>query len=183
MKKLTNSLQASVLKVTRVHFLYVGVYIASIVAFDTWNLITHEGIVWRWEAAALLLIINAVCWYVARSAFAGRLPYKLVVLALVVADIMFAAQNVYWERGMASKAVALFVVPIVLSAVLQSRRAILATATFCFAAYSFVLVRYFHLHYGEGFKVELYGTILLYCGVFFITALLLLAIRPPAPRK
>lgn len=176
------NLQAGVQKTTRIHFAYVALYMASTMAFDTWNLITHEGIVLRWEAAALLLVLNAVCWYVARTAFATKLPYKLVIMALVIADIMFAAQNVTWERGMASKAVVLFIVPLVLSAVLQSRRAILATATFCFAAYSFVLVRYFHLHYGEGFKVELYGTILLYSGVFFIAALLLVAARPTQPK-
>lgn len=183
MKNQVNSLQAGVQKITRIHFAYVGLYIASIVAFDSWNLITHEGIVWRWQAAAALLVLNAVCWYVARTSFTKRTPYKLVVFALVVADILFAAQNVYWERGMASKAVALFIVPLVASAVLQSRRAILATAMFCFAAYSGVAVRYFHMHYGEGFKVELYGTILIYGGLFFIAALLLLAVRPAPPKE
>jgi hypothetical protein len=176
------NVQENVQRATRTQFAYVALYMAATMAFDTWNLITHEGIVLRWQAAAMLMTLSAVCWYIARTTFATKLPYKLVIMALVVADILFAAQNVYWERGMASKAVVLFLVPLVMSAVLQSRRAILATATLCFAAYSFVLVRYFHLHYGEGFKVELYGTILLYSGVFFISALLLLAARPAPPK-
>lgn len=183
MKTQVNNIRTSVQKVTRIHFAYVGLYMASVVAFDSWNLITHEGIVWRWQAAAALLALNAVCWYAARATFTSKMPNTLIVFVLVIADILFAAQNVYWERGMASKAAALFLVPLVLSAALQSRRAILATATLCFSAYSFVTVRYFHVNYGEGFKVELYGTILLYGGIYFIVALLLVAVRPAASRE
>lgn len=152
---------------------------ATLVAFDSWNLIAHEAVVWRWQAVSSVLIVNAICWYVARSDLKGQTPYKLIVLALVLADIAFASVNVYWQRGMASKAVALFAVPILISAILHSRRAILATATLASAAYSYTAVRYFHLHYGEGFKVELYGEIALYCGVFYILALLLLEIIKP----
>ena len=179
MKQIKNSLQTAVQKITKIHFAYVGLYMASLVAFDSWNLIAHEGVVWRWQAASTLLVVNAVCWYLARTKLSGRMPYKLVALALVVADIIFASFNVSWERGMASKSVVLFAVPIVIAAVLHSRRAILAATTFSAAAYSFVMVRYFHLHYGEGFKVELYGTIALYCGLFYILAMLLMAIIKP----
>ena len=172
-------LQSAVHKITRIHFAFIFLYMVTLVAFDSWNLIAHEAVVWRWQAASSLLIVNAICWYVARTTFQGKTPYKLAVMLIVVADILFISLNVYWQRGMAGKAVALFAVPILISAILHSRRAILATATLASAAYSYAAVRYFHLNYGEGYKVELYGEIALYCGMFYIFALLLMEIIKP----
>ncbi len=184
MKTDSNSLQAAVHRITQIHFAYIVLYMVSLIAFDSWNLITHEGIVWRWQAASSLLIVNAVGWYLARTNLKGKTPYKLIVLALIIGDIVFACLNVTWERGMASKSVALFAVPIVIAAILHSRRAILATTTFSAAAYSLVTVKYFHLNYGEGLKVQLYGTILFYCGLFYILALMLmLVIKSPAAKN
>jgi hypothetical protein len=183
--KNTNSLQKAVLKLTRVHFAYVLLYMLSIVTFDTWNLIPHDGIVWRWQAAALLLVLNAIAWYLARSTFKNYHVYKFVAFAVIIADAIFAAYNIYWTRGMSSPYTALFAMPLVVAAILHSRRAIWASAFVSVAAYSTAVVKYFHLHYGEGLKVELYGTLLVFCGLFFILAwLLTIIIQPfPSPKK
>lgn len=182
--KNTNTLQKAVLKLTQVHFAFVLLYMLSIVTFDTWNLIPHEGIVWRWQAAAMLLVLTAVTWYLARSNFKNFHIYKFVAFALIIADAVFAAYNVYWTRGMSSPYTALFAVPLVVAAVLHSRRAIWAGALVSVAAYSTVVVKYFHLHYGEGLKVELYGTLLMFCGLFLVLAwLLTIVIQPQAPLK
>ncbi len=172
-------LRPAAIRASRIHFAYVGFYMASIVAFDTWNLITHEGIVLRWKAAVLMLLITTVVWYLVHSH--GKMPYyyKVLTMALIAADIIFASYNVYWQRGMASKSVALFAVPIITAAILRSRRAVIATATLSLAAYSLAAVRYFHLHYGEGFKVELYGEVGFYAAIFFVLAWLLLVIIKP----
>jgi hypothetical protein len=164
---------------TKVHFGYVLLYMLSIVTFDTWNLIPHEGIVWRWQAATVLLAVNAICWYLARTKLGFRDAYKLVGIALIVADVIFAAYNVYWDRGIASPMVALFAVPVVLAAVLHSRRAILGAAVLAIGGYSLSCVKYFHLHYGEALKVQLYGTVLLFCGVSLVLAFLLMIIIKP----
>ena len=179
MKPKTTTLQNAVLSMTRSHFAFVGLYMLSIIIFDSWNLIAHEGIVWRWQAASALLILNAICWYMARTTFSSRQVYKLTAFALIVADAIFASMNVYWQRGMASPLVILFAVPIVAAAVLHSRRAIWAAASVSVAAYSYTAVRYFHLHYGEGLKVELYGHVILFCGIFYILALFLTIIIKP----
>ncbi len=69
--------------------------------------------------------------------------------------------------------------PIVLAASLRSRSTILATATLCTAAYSTAAIRYYNLHYGESFRVELYGYVAFYCTIFFVLSwLLLIIIRP-----
>jgi hypothetical protein len=178
-KTLNNWLQATTVRVSRIHFVYVAVYIASIIIFDSWNLFTHIEIGNRWTAAGILLIINTACWFIARIKFSSATIYMVLIMLLIIADIIFAAVNVYWERGLASKAVALFAIPIVTSSTLRSRSAVLATASLCTAAYSISAVRYYNLHYGESFRVELYGYVGLFCAMFFILAALLLVIIIP----
>jgi hypothetical protein len=178
-KTLNNWLQATTVRVSRIHFIYIAIYIASIIIFDSWNLFTHIEIGNRWTAAGILLIINTACWFIARIKFSSATIYMVLIMLLIIADIIFAAVNVYWERGLASKAVALFAIPIVTSATLRSRSAVLATASLCTAAYSISAVRYYNLHYGESFRVELYGYVGLFCAMFFILAALLLVIIIP----
>lgn len=174
-----NWLQSAIVRASRVHFAYISAYIASIIAFDTWNLITHEGIVWRWKAASIMLALTTIAWFMARTRVKSSHYYRSLIMVLVTADIVFASYNVYWQRGMASKSVALYAVPIIIAAILRSRRVVLATAILSLAAYSYTAVRYFHLHYGEGFKVELYGEVGFYAAVFFVLAWLLLIIIKP----
>jgi hypothetical protein len=178
-KSISSWLQATAVRVTRVHFIYIAAYMASIIIFDSWNLFTHVEIGNRWTAAAILLIINTVCWYIARIKFSLETIYITVVILLVIADIVFAATNVYWERGLASKAVALFAVPIVTAASLRSRSTVLAAASLSTAAYSLSTIRYYNLHYGESFRVELWGYVGLFCAMFFVLALLLMVIIQP----
>jgi hypothetical protein len=178
-KNNTNWLQTISIRLSRVHFVYIAVYMASIIVFDSWNLFTHPAIGDRWTAAAILLILNTVCWYVSRIKFNSDTIYIFLVILLVIADIIFAATNVYWERGLASKAVALFAIPIITAAALRSRSTILAAASLSTAAYSLTVIRYYNLHYGESLRIELYGYVGLFCAVFFILAALLMIIIQP----
>jgi hypothetical protein len=183
-KQITNWLQSTAVRVTRIHFVYIAAYMASIIAFDSWNVYTHTDIGNRWTIAATLLIINTICWYVARIKFSNSSIYMILVITIILADIIFAATNVYWERGLASKAVALFAVPIVTAATIRSRTTILAVATLSVAAYSTSVIRYYNLHYGESLRAELYGYVGLFCLSFFIlSALLMVIINPETNSK
>ena len=182
-KKQTASLQAMAARITNVHFLYIAAYMLSIIIFDSWNLLTHDAVVDFWTAAGAMLVLNTVLWYLARYRFKTESAYRLAILALIVADIIFASFTVYWERGLASSSVILFAVPIVTAAVLRSRNTVLATAILCATGYSIAAVRYFYQHYGESFRVELYGEIGLYSAVFFILAALVLILIKPAESR
>jgi len=178
-KAKTNAIQHVAQRVTRTHFLFIGAYMASIVIFDSWNLISHEAVGRRWLAAGLLLAGNTILWYLAHNELTRGSAYKTIILGLILFDIIFIGFNVYWERGMASNMVALFAIPILSSALLKSRTTMLATATLCTAAYSTAAVKYFNDYYGEGFRVELYGTVAFYSAIFFVLVwLLLIFIRP-----
>lgn len=172
-------LQTTALRVTRIQFIYIGIYIAATVIFDSWNLFTHQAIAQRWTLAGGLLILNTILWYVSRIRFANQSVYFINLLTLIVADIIFAAVNVYWERGLASKAVALFMVPLAVAATLRSRSTLLATAAISGAAYSTATVRYFNQHYGESYRIELYGYIGFYCALFFVLSWLLWVVIKP----
>jgi hypothetical protein len=172
-------LQTNAIRVTRVHFLYAVSYMLALVVFDSWNLYTHDAIVQRWTLAAILFILTTVLWYLSRLKFSTDSLYVALVLLLVLADIVFAATNVYWERGMASRSVALFAIPIITAASLRSRSILLASTALSMAAYSLAAVRYFFQHYGEGYRVELWGNLLFYSAVFFVFGWLLMVIIRP----
>ena len=182
-KLVTHWLQTTAVRVTRVHFIYIVAYILATIVFDSWNLYTHEAIRQLWTAAGILLVINTFLWFLARQNYVNKSLYVFNVLALVLADIAFASYNVYWQQGLASKSVILFTVPIVTAAVLRSRSILLGTTTLCAAVYSIVAVRYFFENYGQGYRVELWGTIGLYSAVFFILALLLMVIIKPTNER
>jgi hypothetical protein len=175
----TSWLQTIALRVTRLHFFYIASYMATIVVFDSWNLITHEAVSNFWTAAGTMLIINTILWYVARIKFGSDTVYITLILLLILADIVFAALTVFWQRGLASKAVLLFAIPIISAATLRSKSTLLATATLSVAAYSIATVRYFNQHYGESFRIELYGDVGFYCALFFIMAALLWVVIQP----
>lgn len=179
LKVSSNWLQTATVRVTRVHFLFIIFYILSIIVFDAWNLYSHQAMGQLWTAAGIMLAANTVLWYLARMKFSKSSIYAFIILTLVAADIIFASYNVLWQRGLASKSVILFAVPIITSAVLRSRSTVLATASLCAAAYSTVAVRYFFEHYGESYRVELYGTVGFFCALFFVLAGLLLVIILP----
>jgi hypothetical protein len=179
----THWLQTTAVRVTRVHFIYIGAYILATIVFDSWNLYTHEAIKQLWTAAGILLIINTIFWFLARQNYVNKAIYVFCVLALVLADIAFASYNVYWQKGLASKSVMLFAVPIITAATLRSRSTLLATTTLSAAVYSIVAVRYFFANYGLGYRIELWGTIGLYSAVFFVLALLLMIIIKPTNEK
>lgn len=166
-------LRVSLIRVCRVHFLYLAAYAAVIIAFDGSHVLTSQVVAERWIASASLLVIVAAVWYLAHNLKNDIPALKRLIFLLITSDIAMAAFNVYTQRGMASRAVFLFAIPILVSAILLSRAAIIATAAFSAAAYIVSAVLYFTLHFNEGYKAELYGEVGFYCAMFFVLAGLL----------
>ncbi len=175
-KQQKNWLRSRVVKISAIHFAFVFAYIGQIIIYDAWKLITPEVVLERWLIAAMLLIVNTAVWYLARSKETTTGVYKGLAFALITADILMASTNVYIQRGMASRAVALYAIPIIVSAALLSRVALLSTAVLCIAAYTTTAVAYFVLNFNEGYKVELYGEVITYCIYFLLLASLLWAV-------
>lgn len=164
-----SKLELATLRVARTGFAFVGIYMATIIILDSWNLLTKEAVGRRWLAAGLLLIINGAVWYLARHK-ASASYYNSLVMTLVIAQILFASLNIYWERGMASIMAILFVVPILTAGALKKRTALLGAATFSAAGYSMAAVSYFFNNYGEGYRIQLWGQVFFFGALFFVIA-------------
>lgn len=176
-------LQTNTVRVTRTHFFLVGFYLLSVIIFDSWNLYTHQATSQLWTAGGVLLTCIVLLWLVARMKFKNYWIYVAITLALVVVDMLFASYIIWWQHGLASKAVILYAVPIVTAATLRSRSILLAVTTLSAVLYSTTSVRYFYQNYGFSYRVELYGTIGFYSAVMFVLAWLLLIIIRPSEEK
>lgn len=163
-------LQPALLRTTGVHFWLVFAYGLIIVLSDAWNLITSELVWQRWAMACTMLIITSVIWYLSRANIKSTAYYRTLIIVLIVMDIVLATFTVYTERGMASRGVMLYALPIAVSAVLLNRSALYSTAALCTAAYIMAATRYFYAYFNEGLKIELYTTLGMYCAAFFILA-------------
>jgi hypothetical protein len=166
-------LKNGVVRAAKLHFFLAGAYAIQIIAYDAAKLITPEVVLDRWYAVAGLTAVAAAVWYLARSQANGLATAKFLAWTLILTDIAFAAFNVYTQRGMASRAVVLFLIPIVVSSILLSRVALFATAILCAVVYTSVSIAYFVHNFNEGYKVELYGEILFYSAIFIAVAGLL----------
>ena len=179
-------LQTNTVRIARLHFVFVAVFAASVIAYDAWKLITAQALIERWSVAVAMLTITTIVWFVARNTALSANIYKSLLMVLIAMDILVAGFSVYAGRGMASRGVALFAIPIAVAAVTLSRSALYATATLCAAAYSYAAIKYFTDFPSEGYKVELYGDLLFYSASFFILAgLLWVVVRSvrPLPSK
>lgn len=166
-------LQTGVIRLCRVHFYLLGIYALYIIASDATHLITPVLVYKRWLATALLLSLVGAVWYAARNAQKAANYYRFLIYALIAADIAFAGFNVYTQRGMASRAVVLFAIPIIVSSLLLSRVAVFLTAILSTAVYVLSAVKYFVDFFNEGYKAELYIEVGFYVGIFFVLAALL----------
>ena len=170
-------MHAGVLRVSRIHFLYVLILVVQIWVYDAWHLIPPEAVMQRWIITAVLLSVTSVVWYLAHSPKRSNSAYRMMIYALILVDIAVASFSVYTQRGMASRAVMLYAVPMIVAALLLSRAALYTTAAISAASYTTAAVMYFVLHFNEGYKIELYGETNFYSAILFLLAILLWAVH------
>lgn len=168
-------LHAASLRVARFHIVYVLLFIAQTIVFHASKVITPELLLQRWVAVSSLAAVTIAVWLIARSKPTTTVIYKSAIGLLIIADIAFAAFNVYTQRGYASKSVLLFLIPIIVAAVLLNRSVLYAVAGLCAAVYSTTVVMYFVNNFNEGYMSEMYAEIGLYSGLFITVAALLWA--------
>jgi hypothetical protein len=175
-KSQVSELRSSTLRVSRAHFFYVLVSAVIVMMYDSWKLIPYEQSLQRWTIVVVMMFVSTGLWYASRYLTSNDKYYKGVLMAIIALDIFVAAFAVYIGRGMASRGVLLFAIPITISALI-SRPAIFATAGFSLAAYWFAALRYFFLNPSEGYRIELYGDLMFYGSCFFILAAILYIVR------
>ena len=166
-------LRQSAIRVARVHFVLIGVYVATVIAYDAFNLITEDALLARWTMASILLVASAIFWYLTRIDGKASGYYGWIIYGFIMLDMALASFSVYTQRGMASKSVFLYVIPIVIAALLLRRAALYMVATISVAAYSLTAIWYSVNNPSEGYKIELYGEVGFYSALLFVVAALL----------
>ncbi len=169
----STALRTKTWRLAQAHFVYVSLLALQIIMYDAWKLINPDFVLRRWGITALLLVVTTGVWLITRLKPRAAHTYTLLIYSLILADIAVASLTVYTQRGMASRAVALYAVPIIVSAVFLRRAALFATALVSIAAYTTTAMMYFVWNFNEGYKVELYGEIGFYSASFLLLASLL----------
>ncbi|MDQ2973756.1 MAG: hypothetical protein M3Q79_04775 [bacterium] len=174
-----NWYHSSLLGAVKIHFYFIVVYAAYTGLSKAWNVITNEASLWRWVALGILSVIVITVWWLSRQTNKAHGYYKLLLQTLIVSDVLFASFNVFSQRGMASRAVALYALPIIVAACLLKVRWLVATTLLCAVSYIFSAWWYFHTHFNEGYKAELVFEVGFYSLFFMVLgASLLVLIRP-----
>jgi hypothetical protein len=164
----------SLTRITRTLYIFIGFFAISIIIFDSGNLITRESVVDRWSLLSALFIANTVAWFV------GSKPSKksksLLTYMLSISLIAFAGFMTYWERGMASSSTIFYILPLLVIGTLKDRHALMAVAGLSGGTYAFSAVKYFNDFFNEGYRVQLWGNIVIYTGTILVSAWLLLIV-------
>lgn len=173
--KIPNDVQLSLTRATRTIYFFIALFMLSIVIFDSGNLITRESIIDRWTIVTILLIINTFVWFGASQKWplsTRKLPIGLLAASL----LLFAGFMTYWERGMASTSTILYALPLLVIAIAKNRHALIATAVLCAGTYAFASVKYFNDYFNEGYRIQLWGTIVLISGSILTVSWLIMII-------
>lgn len=173
---MTEHLHAATLRIAKFHFVLVALYIIQTVVFHASKVITPQLLMQRWIAATGLTVATILVWLIGRTKHLSNEVYRAALIGIILADTVFAAFNVYTQRGYASKSVLLFLIPIIVAAAFLNRTALFGTALLAAAVYTSTVISYFVLNFNEGYMAEMYAEIALYSGIFIATAYLLWAV-------
>lgn len=183
MSQKSSALRPRLRRLTNVHFLLALAFVGQLIIFDAGKLIPPEVVLQRWIASGLFVATITIVWYLCRNRAGQETTLKKLLATLVIADIALASFAVYTQRGMASRAVALYAIPIIVASAINRRSAIMASAFLSITAYLTSCVAYFVLHFNEGYKLELYGETGFYAVVFALIGLALWSAVKPLDKR
>ncbi|MCA9345955.1 hypothetical protein KC960_00515 [Candidatus Saccharibacteria bacterium] len=171
-KKQKTNINIHITRLTRTIYFFIVIFAISIIIFDSGNLITKESVIQRWSILTVLTFFNTLAWYMGAHYPKRSRSFSTFVLSLVL--VLFTGFLTYWERGMASTSTILYAIPMLVVATLKNRHALIAIATTSSAVYSMAAVKYFNDYFNEGYRIQLWGNIILYSGTFFVCAWLIM---------
>lgn len=176
-KKIINNHSLTVTRITRTMFFLCMVLAANVIVFDSGNLLARESVIDRWLLISGLLLVFMFSWFIVGVKNTKSPVYSRWLVALIAISLLVASGYLtYWERGMASTSTIFYVLPVLVAATLKNRHAILASASLSAATYALSAVLYFNTNFNEGYRIQLWGSILLYSGIIFVSAWLIMIV-------
>ena len=168
-KKEHSNIRSSFVRVAKLHVVIGIIFAIQLIAYDAGKLITPDVVLKRWVIIALLISTGVICWYLARLN-STRVVIRNLAWLLILVDMITASFSVYTQRGMASRAVFLFILPILVAGTLHRWGMVYLTAVIAVVTYIVTAIAYFTLNFNEGYKLELYGEIGFYSAMILVTA-------------
>ena len=175
MAKKSDKLPIELTRITRTLYFMIAAVALSIVIFDAGNLIPREAVISRWTLLSILFAANTVAWFIAAQVTIRSIRI-IAVFGLSLLLLTFAGLMTYWERGMASTSTLLYALPLLTVATARDRHALIATAALSAGTYALAAVRYFNDFFNEGYRIQLWGNIVLYISLIFICTWLIMII-------
>jgi hypothetical protein len=161
--------RSSFVRVAKLHVVVGVIFMLQIIIYDAGKLITPEVVLKRWIISGILVLAGIVCWYLARLNDSTKVILNLAWF-LIAIDMVVGSFSIYTQRGMASRAVLLFVLPILVAGALRRWGMIYLTAVISVITYTTTAVAYFVLNFNEAYKLELYGEIGFYSALILVVA-------------
>lgn len=121
-------------------------------------------------AAATVLLLNTVLWYMSRRHLATTSYYQAIALTQVLLDVLLASFVIYSQGGPMARATVLYAIPIIATGILFSRAFVYLTAVLCSAAYVLVSIVYASLNPSIISSEQLIPPIVFYPCVFGVIA-------------
>lgn len=174
-KKDHSSSRTTLIRISKIHLIIGLIFAVQIIIYDAGKLITPEAVLKRWIIAGGLVLAAAVCWYLARIND-SKTVIKNLAWFLIIVDLLVASFSVYMQRGMASRAVLLFVLPLLVAGAMHRMGMIYLTAIMAVVAYVITAVAYFVINFNEGYKLELYGEISFYSAMILAISAMIWAL-------
>ncbi len=168
-RKQHNSVRSSFVRIAKLHVIIGMFFGLQIIIYDAGKLITPDVVLKRWVITGLLVLAGAVCWYLARLNNSATVIRNLAWF-LISVDMIVASFSVYTQRGMASRAVFLFVLPILVAGTLHRWGMLYLTTMLAVVVYIITAIVYFTFNFNEGYKLELYGEVGFYSALLFAFA-------------
>lgn len=155
-----------------VNFSFLAAFAAFIIIFDSGNIVTRQGIYYRWMFEGLLFVAFTLFWVVIKKVHSTAVVFTALATCVIV-ELALAGFMTYWERGMASTSTVLYLFPIISMALWKSRTYTIAVSLIASATYMMASTKYFYDMFNEGYRIQMYGEIFFYSAVFIIMGILI----------
>lgn len=152
---------------------FITLFIIYLSIVQAWKLQPSDIIKNQWIATTLTTLVFLLVLGLTQKKKASIGYYYSLVFCQIVAYLSFISYIIYAQRGMASAAVILYAVPILVAAVTKASWAVISTAILAGTSYCLAAFKYFSDYPSEGYKAELYGQMLLYFLVLLLIARLI----------
>lgn len=171
--KATNNLIHTTKSIAIVSVGFSVLFASLIGIYQAWKLQTPEVISQQWTAIALAFVsfFGLLIASLRKNATAGY--YYGINVAQIVTYLAFITFIIYSQRGMASTAIILYTIPILIAAVTRATAAVFITAGLSLTTYCLAALKYFRDFPSEGYKVELYGQLYFYSILLLVIASLI----------